>query len=158
MKGKPLDLLEAVRRGEVSFDAWAEDSYRKTRVRLRNKTSRRLEIDFSRSGLTPGTGELQRIVLNHPEGSEPGDYILVLQPRQERNIVFRSHCLDEERLPPDKNTAYDLMPKPLPSFVVAALRQGTDQSKIWEIVNEKGGVRSDDPQVVSSIPAMVDKL
>lgn len=158
MEARPLDLLEAVRRGKVSFGAWVEDSYEATRVRLRNKTFRRLEIDFSRSGLVSGAGKSQRIALSHPVGSKPGDYILVLGPRQERGIVFRSLCLDRERAPLDHGAKYDLMPKPLPDFVVDALRQGLGQRDVWEIVRAGGGIRNDDLQVMPPIPAMVDKL
>ena len=71
----PIDLVEAVQRGEVSLEAKPENSFAETRLKLENKTSQQLELDLSRSGLIPQSGDAQRIGLCHPVGFQPGDYV-----------------------------------------------------------------------------------
>lgn len=147
----PIDLVEAVQQGEVSLEARPENSFAETRLKLENKTSQQLELDLSRSGLIPKSGDAQRIGLCHPVGFQPGDYVLAMKPKQSGEIVVVSRCLDSHRPPPDTATTYNLLPELLPAFIVEALRQAQAQEALWRLIEEQGGAWGEDKRPVPTI-------
>jgi hypothetical protein len=151
MAAIPIDLVEAVQKGNVGLKAKPENSFAETRLNIENKTPQQLEIDLSRSGLIPKTGGAQRVGLCYPVGFQPGDYILSMKPGQQGDILVSSRCLDEHRPAPDASMEYELLPDLLPVFIVDALRQGLEQILIWQIISQQGGSWGHDLRPVPQI-------
>jgi hypothetical protein len=121
---------------------------------LKNEGPNDFEIDVSRSGLRAKTKKSQTIGLSFPVESRPGDHILILKSREEKEIVFDSRCLDKEGKPPENGIEYELLPDLLADFVAELLRQGADQEKVWDVTKN----RRSEITVRLAIPAMVDKF
>jgi hypothetical protein len=149
-----LDLLSAVRSKAIRFRAWASNSFREMLLHLKNEGLTELQIDVSRSGLKAKMGKSQIIGLSYPVGSSPGHHVLVLGPGEEKEIIINSRCLDKAEQAPKDGIEFELVPEFLAGYVIELLRQGADQEKVWDSIEDRRGEIIARP----AIPAMVDKF
>jgi parallel beta-helix repeat protein len=137
-------LRTASEEGLVKVEAVAVHTFSRTQLRLTVLVDRSVEIDASDTALLSSQGDDQRIGLSKALSPErfKGQYVLELAAREEVEVMFDSRCLDQSHAAPANGTEYRIGKGPLPAFLVECLREGDEQSKLWERIRTSKEGRS----------------